>query len=72
MLPQGDEEEKQGDPKKPDQPQEQEQQKPQPGQLSKQQIESLLEAMNNEEQKVQQKMNVKDKKGAKVKSNKDW
>jgi tetratricopeptide (TPR) repeat protein len=69
---QGDEEEKQGDPKKPDQPQEQEQQKPQPGQLSKQQIESLLEAMNNEEQKVQQKMNVKDKKGAKVKSNKDW
>lgn len=67
----GDDQEKNGDPKKPED-QKQEQQKPQPGQLSEQQIQSLLEAMNNEEQKVQQKMNLKKQKGAKVKSNKDW
>ena len=43
-----------------------------PGQLSPQQIKSLLEAMNNEEKKVQDKINAKKQKGAKVKSNKDW
>ncbi|GAB1856099.1 hypothetical protein MHTCC0001_09340 [Flavobacteriaceae bacterium MHTCC 0001] len=32
---------------------------PKPGQLSPQQIKSLLEAMNNQEQKVQEKMNAK-------------
>lgn len=58
-------EDKQGD----KQPQEQ---KPQPGQLSPQQVKSLLEAMNNEEEKVQKKMNAQKQKGAKVKSNKDW
>ena len=46
--------------------------KPQPGQLSPQQIKSLLEAMNNNEQKVQEKMNAEKQKGAKVKSEKDW
>ncbi|NQX77492.1 tetratricopeptide repeat protein [Gilvibacter sp.] len=68
----GDEQEKNADPNKPDKPQEQQQPQQQPGQLSKEQIESLLEAMNNEEQKVQEKMNVKKKKGPKVKSAKDW
>ena len=52
-----------------DKPQEQQ---PQPGQLSPQQVKSLLEAMNNEEEKVQKKMNAQKQKGAKVKSNKDW
>jgi len=46
--------------------------KPQPGQLSPQQIKNLLEAMNNNEQKVQEKMNAEKQKGAKVKSEKDW
>lgn len=46
--------------------------KPQPGQLSPQQIKNLLEAMNNQEQKVQQKMNAEKQKGAKVKTEKDW
>ena len=44
----------------------------QPGKLSPQQIKNLLEAMNNEEQKVQDKMNLQKIKGAKVKRSKDW
>lgn len=51
---------------------EKEQQQAVPGQLSPQQIKNLLEAMNNEEKKVQDKINAKKQKGAKVKSNKDW
>ena len=49
-------------------------QKPQPqsGQLSPQQIKNLLEAMNNQEQKVQEKMNAEKQKGVKVKTEKDW
>nr|WP_321221511.1 tetratricopeptide repeat protein [uncultured Psychroserpens sp.] len=46
--------------------------KPQPGQLSPQQIKNLLEAMNNNEQKVQEKINAEKQKGAKVKTEKDW
>ncbi|MFK7780869.1 tetratricopeptide repeat protein [Psychroserpens sp.] len=48
--------------------------KPQPkqGQLSPQQIKNLLEAMNNQEQKVQEKINAEKQKGAKVKTEKDW
>lgn len=51
-----------------------EQQKPQPkpGQLSPQQIKNLLEAMNNQEEKVQEKINAEKTKGAKVKTEKDW
>ena len=52
-----------------DKPQEQQ---PIPGQVSPQQVKSLLEAMNNEEKKVQDKINAQKQKGAKVKSNKDW
>ena len=44
----------------------------QPGQLSPQQIKNLLEAMNNQEQKVQEKINAKKVKGAKVQTEKDW
>jgi len=70
----GDNENEEG---KPEQPKDQEgdkpqQQQPVPGQLSPQQIKNLLEAMNNEEKKVQEKINAKKQKGAKVKSDKDW
>lgn len=54
-----------------DQEKEQPQQQ-QPGQLSPQQIKSLLEAMNNEEKKVQDKINAEKAKGAKTKTAKDW
>ncbi|MGS2727749.1 tetratricopeptide repeat protein [Psychroserpens sp. BH13MA-6] len=60
-----------GDEKKDDQEQKGKP-KPQPGQLSPQQIKNLLEAMNNQEQKVQEKMNAQKQKGPKVKPEKDW
>ena len=50
----------------------QQQQTPEPGKLSPQQVKNLLEAMNNEEKKVQEKINAKKQKGTKVKSEKDW
>ena len=62
-----------GDQKKPGEG-EQKPQQPQPGkgQMSPQQVKSLLEAMKNEENKVQEKMNAQKTKGAKVKTEKDW
>ncbi|MFT5248609.1 MAG: Ca-activated chloride channel family protein [bacterium] len=59
---------------KPDEPKEekQQQQPTEPGKLSPQQVKNLLEAMNNEEKKVQDKINAKKQKGTKVKSEKDW
>lgn len=45
---------------------------PRQGQLSPQQIKNLLEAMNNQEQKVQDKINAEKQKGVKVKTEKDW
>lgn len=58
---------------KPDKPEDKEQQQPtEPGKLSPQQVKNLLEAMNNEERKVQEKINAKKQKGVKVKSEKDW
>lgn len=52
--------------------QEEQKQKPRPNQLSKQQIQNLLEAMQNEEKKVQEKIDAKKVKGAKIKNEKDW
>ncbi|MEB3347133.1 tetratricopeptide repeat protein [Aquimarina gracilis] len=52
-------------------PQQKQPQRPQ-GQLSPQQVKSLLEAMNNEEKKVQDKINAKKAQGSKVKTEKDW
>ncbi|QRM88583.1 aerotolerance regulator BatC [Lacinutrix sp. WUR7] len=49
-----------------------EQPKPQPGQLSPQQVKNLLEAMNDQEQKVQDKMNAQKTKGERVQTEKDW
>ncbi|WP_338732395.1 tetratricopeptide repeat protein [Mangrovimonas cancribranchiae] len=46
--------------------------KPKQGQLSPQQVKNLLEAMNNQEQKVQEKMNAEKQKGVKVQTDKDW
>lgn len=72
----GDNKEEQGKPDKPNKGEkdkkDQKQQQPQPGQMSPQQIKNLLEAMNNEEKKVQEKINAKKQKGARVKSEKDW
>ncbi len=48
------------------------QQQRRPNQLSKQQIQNLLEAMQQEEKKVQQKIDAKKIKGVKVKNEKDW
>ena len=50
----------------------QQQPKPRQGQMSPQQVKNLLEAMNNQEQKVQEKINAEKQKGAKVKTEKDW
>ena len=59
-------EQNQGDEKQEKQPQ------PRPGQLSPQQVKNLLEAMGNEEKKVQDKINAEKVKGAKTKTEKDW
>ena len=48
------------------------QEQPQKGQLSPQQIKNLLEAMNNQEKKVQEKVNAQQAKGVKVQTDKDW
>ncbi len=59
-------------PGKADEKKEPQQQQPQPGQLSPQQIKNLLEAMNNQEQKTQEKINAEKTKGIKVRTEKDW
>lgn len=63
-------EEKKKQPDQGDQPKQQQQ--PRPNQLSPQQIKNLLEAMQNEEKKVQEKIEGKKLKGVKVKNEKDW
>ena len=65
---------KEGDQKKEQKPKEQKPQndRPKRGQLSPQQVESLLEAMNNQEKKVQDKINAKKIKGAPARRKKDW
>ena len=59
---------------KPEEPKDKKQQQPptETGKLSPQQVKNLLEAMNNEEKKVQEKINAKKQKGTKVKPEKDW
>ena len=65
---------KKDDPKDQDGDKEKDQQQPQsnPTQLSPQQVKNLLEAMSNEERKVQDKVNAQKAKPAGVKSKKDW
>lgn len=70
----GDGDQNQDQKKKPEQGEgdkEQEQQ-PRPDQLSKQQVENLLRAMQNAEKKVQEKIDAKKVKGVKIKNEKDW
>jgi tetratricopeptide (TPR) repeat protein len=65
---------KENNPKDQDGDKEKEQPQPQgnPTQLSPQQVKNLLEAMSNEEKKVQDKVNAQKAKPAGVKSKKDW
>lgn len=66
----GDGDEKKEQPKQGEKPEEEKQ--PRKNQLSPQQVKNLLEAMQNEENKVQEKMNEKKVKGPKSKNAKDW
>lgn len=54
------------------QEQQPQQQQPSQGKLSPQQVKNLLEAMNNEEQKVQEKVNAQKVKGQPKRTEKDW
>jgi len=58
---------KEGDEEKKKQPP-----RPAQGQLSPEQVKSLLQAMENQEKKVQEKVNARKVKGVPVKSDKDW
>ena len=62
------------DNKEQNKPGDQKKKKPQgePGKLSPQQVKNLLEAMNNQEKKVQEKINAKKTKGVRVQTEKDW
>ena len=46
--------------------------KPKPNKISPEQLKNLLKAMDNQEKKVQQKINKKKIKGSPVKNQKDW
>ncbi len=67
----GDEKEDKGNPEQPKE-EKKDRKQPVPGKLSTQQIKNLLEAMNNEEKKVQDKINAEKQKGIKIKNSKDW
>jgi tetratricopeptide (TPR) repeat protein len=58
--------------KKEDKPQEQGKPKPTPGGISPQRLENLLDAVNNEEKKIQDKVNAKKAKGKPIQTEKDW
>jgi tetratricopeptide (TPR) repeat protein len=60
-----------GKPEKPD-PNQKEPNKPQPSGISKERVENLLEAVGNEEKKVQDKVNKEKIKGRPVPTEKDW
>lgn len=51
---------------------ENQQPKPQPGGISKDRLENLLDAVNNEEKKIQNKVNANKVKGKPVQTEKDW
>jgi predicted Zn-dependent protease len=46
--------------------------KPKPNKISPEQLKNLLKAMDNEEKKVQKKVNKNKVKGVPVKNKKDW
>lgn len=45
---------------------------PKPGGISKERLQNLMEAVNNEEKKVQDKVNAKKVKGKPIQTDKDW
>ncbi|HRM11610.1 MAG TPA: BatC protein, partial [Flavobacterium sp.] len=64
----GDQDKQKKDPK----PNENGEPKPAPGGISKERLENLLNAVNKEEKKVQDKVNAEKVKGKPVKTEKDW
>ncbi|HEX8014838.1 MAG TPA: BatC protein, partial [Flavobacterium sp.] len=46
--------------------------KPMPGGISKDRVQNLLDAVNNEEKKIQDKVNAQKVKGSPKKNEKDW
>lgn len=58
--------------KKDEKPKEDGQPKPKPGAIPKQRMDNLLDAVNNEEKKIQDKVNANKVKGSPVKTEKDW
>lgn len=69
----GDGDKKEEQKKQPEKGDKSEQKKqPRPNQLSKQQVQNLLEAMQQKEKKVQEKIDAKKIKGVKIKNEKDW
>ena len=58
--------------KKDEKPKDEGKPKPNPGGISKQRTENLLEAVNNEEKKIQDKVNTQKVKGKPVQTEKDW
>ena len=58
--------------KKEEKPQDDGKPKPMPGGISKQRLENLLDAVNNEEKKIQAKVNAQKVKGQPVQPEKDW
>ncbi len=63
---------KKKDNKKKDNKKNKKENKPKPNQISPEQLKNLLKAMNNEEKKVQDKVNKNKIKGIPVKNKKDW
>ncbi len=57
---------------KDDKPKDEGKPKPMPGGISKQRLENLLEAVNNEEKKIQDKVNAQKVKGKPTPAEKDW
>jgi len=60
------------DPKKDDKSDNKGEPKPQPGGISKDRVQNLLDAVNNEEKKIQDKVNAQKVKGTPRKTEKDW
>ncbi len=50
----------------------QDKQNPQPQGAEKQKVESILEAVNNAEKKIQDKVNARKQKGVRMETEKDW
>jgi tetratricopeptide (TPR) repeat protein len=57
---------------KDDKPEDQQKPKPKPGGIPKQRLENLLDAVNNEEKKIQDKVNAQKVKGKPTQTEKDW